>query len=53
MVVCSGSTETSGGTALLYETDVLEVRGGGIDMNWRYRGPVYEMPDPKPIYGTS
>ena len=43
----------SGGSTLLYETDVLEVRGGGIDMNWRYRGPVYEMPDPKPIYGTS
>lgn len=53
MVVCSGSAQTSSGTALLYETDVLEVRGGGIDMNWRYRGPVYEMPDPKPIYGTS
>ena len=53
MVVCSGSTETSGGTALLYETDVLEVRQDGIEMNWRYRGPVYEMPDPKPLYGTS
>ena len=54
MVVCSGSARTSGGTALLYETDVLEVRrDGGIDMDWRYRGPVYELPDPQPVYGTS
>ena len=53
MVVCSGSVQTSGGTAPLYETDVLEVREGGIDMNWRYRGSVYEMIDPKPVYGTS
>jgi len=54
MVVCSGSARTDGGTALLYSTDVLEVRPGvGIDMAWRYRGPVYEMPDQPAIYGTS
>ena len=54
MVVCGGSSQTSGGTALLYTTDLLEVRPGvGIEMNWRYRGPVYEMQDPPAIYGTS
>ena len=54
MVVCSGSAKTAGGTALLYSTDVLEVKPGfGIDMDWRYRGPVYEMPGQPAIYGTS
>ena len=52
MVVCSGGAD-GGGTALLYETDVLEVRRDGVDMNWRYRGPVYALPDPQPVYGAS
>ena len=54
MVVCSGSAKTAGGTALLYSTDTLEVKpGAGIRMDWRYRGPVYEMPNQPAIYGTS
>ena len=53
MLVCSGSAETSGGTALLYETDVLEVRPDGVAMDWRYRGPVFEMADQPEMYGTS
>lgn len=53
MVVCGGSVQSPGGTALLYETDRLEIKGGGVDMNWRYRGPVYELSDPAPRYGTS
>ena len=53
MVVCGGSLHSAGGTALLYETDRLEVSGDAIDMNWRYRGPIYELPDPKPVFGTS
>ena len=54
MLVCSGSAETSGGSALLYVTDRLEVIGdGSVDMAWEYRGPVYEMPDQPITYGTS
>lgn len=46
MLVCSGSTQTSGGTALLYTTDTLELqKDGTVEMNWQYRGPVYEMQD--------
>ena len=29
MVICSGSTQTSGGTALLYTTDTLELQEDG------------------------
>ncbi len=54
MLICSGSGENIGGTALLYETDRLEVLPeGGVDMDWRYVGPVYEMEDQSVIYGTS
>ena len=54
MLVCSGSAEGVGGTALLYETDRLEVLPeGGVDMDWKYRGPIYEMPDQSVVYGTS
>lgn len=54
MVVCSGSTEMSGGTALLYTTERLEVKKDGtIDMDWQYQGPVYEMADQSVTYGTS
>ena len=53
MLVCSG-TEAGGGTALLYTTDRLEVLpNGGIDMDWRYKGPVYEMENQSVVYGTS
>ena len=53
MLVCSGSAETTGGTALLYVTDRLEVLEDGIDMDWRYVGPVYEMESQSATYGTS
>ena len=54
MLVCSGSAETTGGTALLYVTDRLEVLpGGGMDMDWQYKGPVYEMENQSVTYGTS
>ena len=53
MLVCSGSAEHPSGTALLYETDVLEVRPGGVAMDWRYKGPLFEMADQPELYGTS
>lgn len=54
MLVCSGSTKTSGGTALLYTTDTLELLPDGtVDQNWQYRGPIYEMEKPSITYGTS
>ena len=54
MLICSGSSETTGGTALLYVTDRLELLDDGtIDMDWQYRGPVYEMEDQAVTYGTS
>lgn len=54
MTLCSGSTKTNGGAALLYETETLELLPDGtIDMNWVYRGVVYEMEDPVIKYGTS
>jgi len=53
MLVCSG-TEAGGGTALLYVTDRLEVLpDGAIDMDWQYKGPVYEMENQSVVYGTS
>ena len=54
MLICSGSSETTGGTALLYVTDRLELLDDGtIDMDWQYRGPVYEMENQAVTYGTS
>lgn len=54
MLVCSGSETGAGGSALLYETKTLEVKGDGkIDMDWTYRGPVYDWPDQSMTYGTS
>ena len=54
MLICSGSSETTGGTALLYVTDRLELLDDGtIDMDWQYRGPVYEMDNQAVTYGTS
>ena len=53
MLVCSG-TEQGGGTALLYVTDRLEVLADGtIDMDWQYKGPIYEMENQSIVYGTS
>lgn len=54
MLICSGSAETNGGSALLYTTDTLELKSDGtIDMNWQYKGPVYEMENQSMTYGTS
>lgn len=54
MLVCTGSTESEGGSAILYETETLEVKPDGtIDMDWKYMGPVYEMEDQPMTYGTS
>lgn len=54
MVICSGSATTSGGTALLYTTDTLELLPDGtIDMDWQYVGPVYEMENQATIYGKT
>ena len=54
MVVCSGSTSSSGGSALLYTTDTLELKSDGtIDMDWQYKGVVYEMENQSLLYGTS
>ena len=53
MLVCSGSSTTKGGTALLYTTDTLELQGDHVAMNWQYRGPVYEMENQSALYGTS
>lgn len=54
MLICTGSLKNDGGSAILYETDTLEVKGdGSIDMDWKYMGPVYEMQNPPMTYGTS
>ena len=53
MLVCSGSTRSKGGTALLYTTDTLELQGDHVEMNWQYKGPVYEMENQSALYGTS
>lgn len=54
MAICSGSVDGPGGSVLLYTTDTLELRDDGtIDMDWQYRGPVYEMPHQPTMYGSS
>lgn len=54
MLICSGSTSSNGGAALLYTTDTLELKSDGtIDMNWQYKGSVYEMENQSALYGTS
>lgn len=54
MLVCGGSETGPGGAALLYMTDTLEVKGDGkIDMDWQYRGSIYEWENQSMTYGTS
>lgn len=54
MAICSGSTSSSGGTALLYTTDTLELMPDGtIRQNWQYRGPIYEMENQSNTYGRT
>lgn len=44
MVIGSGSTTSLTGTALLYVSDKLELLNDNrIDMNWVYKGPIYEI----------
>lgn len=44
MLIGSQTTSRTGGTALLFTATNLEVKGNGkVDMNWQYRGPVYQM----------
>lgn len=54
MLICSGSTSSNGGTALLYTSNTLELKDdGSIAMDWQYKGPVYEMENQSALYGTS
>ncbi len=54
MFLCTGSTKTTGGAVILYQTDTLELKpDGSIDMDWQYTGVVYEMEAPSKLYGTS
>lgn len=54
MLICSGSTKSAGGTALLYTTDTLELLPDGtIDQNWVYKGPIYEMENQSTLYGQT
>lgn len=54
MLICSGSTNSNGGTALLYTTDTLELmEDGSLQQNWIYKGPVYEMLDQPMLYGAT
>lgn len=53
MLICSGATGSKGGTALLYTTDTLELVGDHVEMDWQYKGPVYEMENQSALYGTS
>lgn len=54
MLICSGSTSSTGGSALLYTTDTLALQDDGtVDMDWQYQGPVYEMENQSALYGTS
>ena len=53
MLICSGAVGSKGGTALLYTTDTLELVGDHVEMDWQYRGPVYEMENQSALYGTS
>lgn len=53
MLICSGATGSKGGTALLYTTDTLELKDDHVEMDWQYKGPVYEMQNQSALYGTS
>lgn len=54
MLVCTGSTKSRGGSAILYETETLELKPDGtVAMDWKYMGPVYELDNPSALYGTS
>ncbi|MBP3610372.1 MAG: GH32 C-terminal domain-containing protein [Lachnospiraceae bacterium] len=54
MLICSGSTSSSGGTALLYTTDTLELLfDGTVKQNWVYQGPIYQIPNQSRLYGQT
>lgn len=52
MLVGSASTTTNGGTALLYESDVMEVTDSGVNTNWKFRGQLYEIKNQKSDLGS-
>lgn len=51
MLIGSGSTKALTGTALLYVTDNLEYVDGKVVMDWKYKGPIYEIPNQKGYLG--
>ncbi len=54
MVLCTGSTTSAGGSAIVYTTDTLELLPDGtIDQNWQYKGPVYEMENQPTKFGKT
>lgn len=54
MLICTGSKTTSGGSAILYTTDTLELLSDGtVKQNWVFKGPVYEMPNQTTRYGRT
>lgn len=54
LLLCTGSTKSRGGSAILYESKTLELKPDGtVDMDWNYMGPVYELENPSGLYGTS
>lgn len=55
MTICSGSTTSAGGTALLFTTDNLRVNynTGEVQMDWKYRGELYTMENQPQMYGKT
>ncbi len=54
MLVCTGSTASGGGSAILYTTDTLELQSDGtVAQNWQYKGPIYEMKNQPTKYGKT
>ncbi len=54
MLICTGSTASSGGSAILYTTDTLELKKDGtVEQNWQYKGPIYEMKNQPTMFGKT
>lgn len=52
MLIGSASTKNDGGTALLYESSIMDVTDSGVSMNWVYRGQLYEIANQKSDLGS-
>ena len=50
MLICSASTSSAGGTALLYTTDSTKT---DYFHNWDYKGQLYTMPNQPAMYGET